>query len=131
MTDLRVYRDNSEIYVWEWEAHYLDGTVLHQTENGLVHRIKDIEQWKLAEFKLCSVFPAVAPISLLWRPGRKLIYFTRVSFFNVGKENELTMRRYCLGYEDGDSKVILTIMPDGGIIVSQDGNIKIKVSEEK
>ena len=124
MVDLRVYRDNSEIYSWQWEAYYLDGTVLKQYEGS---HFKDIDQSKLAEFRMVSILPDVPPVILLWKEGRKLIHFTRVSQLDFGGPNELIYRRYCFGYETKDSKVILTIMPDNGIIVSEDANIRVKV----
>ena len=130
MTDLRVYRDDSEILTWKWEAHYLDGTVLKQTDdNGVFHKIKEIDQEMLASFHMVSVFD-LPPIIMLWKEKRKLIHFTRVSHLNMGTENELIMRRYFFGYEDKYSKVILCIMPDGGIIISNDENIKVNFEVE-
>jgi len=121
MTDLRVYRDDSEILMWKWEAHYLDGSVLSQKdEDGIFHFIKEIDQSKLSSFWMISELPNYPPIALQWKEGRKIIHFYRVRRMSIGTPEELIYRMYCFGYEGPDEKVILTIMPDGGVIVSDE-----------
>jgi hypothetical protein len=124
MTDLRVYRDNSEVLMWKWEAHYVDGSVLHQKDDDGFHYIKEIDQKNLASFWMVSE-TTQPPIILQWKEGRKLIHFYRVRTMDFGTPQELVFRLYCFGYEGPNEKVIMTIMPDGSVIVSDEVNIEV------
>jgi hypothetical protein len=109
---------------WQWEAHYLDGTILLQDDN----KIKDIDQSRLNSFHM--VHKELPPIILMWRPHLKLIHFYRVTTaYGMGNQGSQTYRLYCFGYEneDGTGKNILVIMPDGGVVLTDDVS-KIKVN---
>jgi hypothetical protein len=98
---------------WSWEAHYLDGTVLKQEG----HKIKDINQDNLFSFHMVN--ETRPPYIIYWKPGWKLIHFYRM-IISHSAEGEGRIRLYCFGYQNGYTKTILVIMPDGGIIVTDD-----------
>jgi hypothetical protein len=110
---------------WQWEAHYIDGTILYQDDN----RIKDICFEKLASFRM--VHKEKDPLILMWRPHLKLIHFYRVTTaYGMGGQGSETYRLYCFGYEneDGTGKNIFVIMPDGGIVLTDDvSKIRVKL----
>jgi hypothetical protein len=105
---------------WHWEAHYIDETVLLQED----HKIRDIDLSRLQSFHMVS--EGLPPIILIWKPHKKLIHFYRV-MMAYGVEHTI-MRLYCFGYEneDGTEKNIIVIMPDGGVILTDDIN-KVRV----
>jgi hypothetical protein len=105
---------------WQWEAHYTDGSVLLQEG----HKFKDIEQDRLHTFHM--VHKELEPIIILWRPGLKLIHFYRTVIKQTAS-SIIKRRLYCFGYQDNTSKTILMIMPDGGIVVTDNIN-KVKVN---
>jgi hypothetical protein len=107
-------------YEWLWEAHYTDGSVIKQSEG---YKFKDIDQSRLSEFHMVKDVPLI----IRWRPSYKLIHFYRVIYLDYGGPNFTPVRLYCFGYQEKDSKTILVIMPDGGIIVTDDVN-KVKVT---
>lgn len=124
MTDFRVYRDGSEEYKWLWEAHYKDGTILKQRENGVFHKFHEIQQDKLSSFWM--VAENHTPVVLQWRDGLKLIHFHRVTHLNIGASNEFIYRLYCFGYEEGSTKTILTILPDDSVVISNNVEKMVK-----
>jgi len=119
MTDLRVYSDGEEIFVWRWEAHYVDGSVLKQYDKTF-HKFAEIDQSKLASFWMVNMDPNIPPIILKWREGLKLIHFYAVKCMGFGSGNETIYRLYCFGYQEGDKKIIMTILPNGRVVVSND-----------
>ena len=108
-----------EIEEWQWEAHYLDGSILYQSG----HKFKDIEQDKLHSFYM--VHKERAPLILMWDPSYKLIHFYRVVIAH-GSGGEQRLRLYCFGYQTKDLKNIFVIMPDGGLVITDDIN-KVRV----
>lgn len=99
---------------WTWEAHYTDGSVLRQVDGA---KFKDIEQDRLGAFLVVN--EPRAPIVLQWRRGLKLIHF----FYRVRHifgSSHSSFRMTCLGWQDKGVKLILAIMPDGGVIITDD-----------
>lgn len=111
---------------WAWEAHYNDGTILRQfDDSGIFHQFKEINQSKLHHFAMVS--KGKPPIILNWNVGYKLIHFYSNIRLEIGGANERTYRIYCFGYQVDDHKVIMCIMPDDGIVITDDINrIKVK-----
>ena len=100
--------------LWEWEAHYIDGTVLRQCDG---FKFKDIEQDRLHTFQVVN--EERAPIVLKWRQGMKLIHFFYRVRHKMGSSHS-HVRLTCLGYQEKGIKVIVVIMPDGGVILTDD-----------
>ena len=110
---------------WQWIAHYSDGTSLMQFDmKGVFHQFKEIEQDKLARFSMVN---NEQHFELLFPKGAKLIHFYRNTIFEMGTPNEARIRLYCFGYEVERVTVLLVIMPDGHLILTDDIN-KIKVT---
>lgn len=134
MPDYKFYRESSgqtEIVQperWKWVARYNDGTTLHQFDDRdfSFHQFREIQQDKLHSFVMESENPEKAPIILMWEQGRKLIHFYSVICIDFGGPNERRYRVYCFGYEEPGHKVIFMIMPDDGIVITDDHN-KVKV----
>lgn len=104
---------------WRWEAVYLDGTVLKQyDDSGFYHQVREIDLSKLYMFKL--VHDTMPGVQILWKPGRKLTYFYRNYLFNFGTEDETRGRIYCCEYQDGEDKVLITILPDNSVMITED-----------
>jgi hypothetical protein len=123
MTEWKFYREGGSepepvpLEPWRWEAHYTDGTVLKQFgDDQIYHQFREINQPALANFRMVS--DGQPPMIIQWRDGLKLIHFYRNCHFNVGTDNEIRARIYCFGYEDAAAKVLLAIMPDGGVVVT-------------
>ena len=117
----------SESEEWVWEAHYTDGSVLRQID---VHQFREIEQDRLKTFHVVCQENGIetrAPIIIQWRPGLKLIHF----FYRVRQilgSNHGQICLTCFGYQEGSTKVILVIMPDGGIVLVDDiNNITVEI----
>ncbi len=113
---------------WQWEATYEDGTVFKQFgDDGIFHQFDEIDQERLAVFRMVS--PKHSQIyTLLFSPlEMKLIHFYRNIILNAGTENEERVRIYCFGYEKkiGSKvhKVILMITPSNGVIVTEDPDL--------
>lgn len=102
---------------WLWEAQYTDGSLLLQSEG---HKFKEIEQERLGAFIMTCKDEkgndTRAPIIIKWRQGLKLIHFYRVRH-TIGSTHT-QIRMVCFGYQEGSSKTIMVIMPDGGIVVT-------------
>lgn len=117
---------------WLWEAHYTDGTTLCQFGlDGVYHNFGEIEQDRLhTMYFVYQGQEARAPIALLWRPTLKLIHFKmRQTKYMAFTPDEVNTRIYCFGYQEGDSKHIMVIMPDGGIVITDD-DAKVVLSYE-
>lgn len=134
MTMYRFYRESTGQWEnvsperWQWEAHYIDGTVLKQFDDaGIFHQFREIDQSRLSYFSMVSSIVYCdsdnkSPIILQWNPGYKLIHFyTNYKMFPLGG-TEQSFRIYCFGYECQHNKVIICIMPDDGIIITNDHN---------
>jgi hypothetical protein len=112
---------------WCWIANYSDGTSLQQFDDSdnSFHQFREIDQFKLASFSMVS--NGKSPITLLFQPGMKLIHFYRNIQLHIGSPNQITIRLYCFGYQVGNVKVLMAIMPDGSIAVVDDVD-KIKIN---
>ena len=102
---------------WVWEALYEDGTVLKHIDGQTVHKFSEIDQLKLTRFRM--VHETRAPITIHWRPGLKLIHFIRHRIVHT-TGGELRYSLYCFGYQEGSSKTIMVIAPDGSLIITDD-----------
>ena len=104
---------------YTWEAHYLDGTILEQEG----HKVKDIDQERLHSVHILG---GASPIIISWRPGLKFIHFYRNTIsMSAGVSN--SVRLYCFGYQDGNSKTILVFAPGIMIITDDIDNIKVEL----
>jgi len=115
---------------WCWEAHYSDGTILKQfADDGIFHQFKEIDQMKLALFRMVSN-DGVTHYDLIFNPvTMKLIHFYVNSFLRDGK---IKLRSYCFGYEKNINgttvKNLATILPDGNLTLTDDRlNLMIEV----
>jgi|WetSurMetagenome_2_1015567.scaffolds.fasta_scaffold00223_12 hypothetical protein len=105
--------------LWCWEAVYTDGTLLKQfDDDGFFHQFGEIDQTRLSYFRMATGHSP--PITMMFLPGMKLIHFYRNARLNVGMENEVSLRLYCFGYQLGDHKVIMAIMPDYSVMLVDD-----------
>jgi hypothetical protein len=114
--------------VWQWEATYEDGSYLKQFgEDGIFHQFAEIDQSRLAMFKMISPeFPQT--YSLLFSdPNMKLIHFYRNIVLNTGTDKEERIRIYCFGYEKKVGahvqKTILMITPSSDVIITEDPDL--------
>lgn len=116
------------VETWQWEVTYEDGGVLKQFgDDGIFHQFDEIDQKRLAVFKMVSPkYPQVYTL-LFSNPEMKLIHFYRNIILNAGAENEERSRMYCFGYEKRlgakVEKVILMITPSNGLIVTEDPDL--------
>ena len=107
---------------WQWEAHYIDGTILYQDDN----KLKDICFEKLASFHMVHIRDEKDPFVLMWRPHLKLIHFYRHQIA-LTPEGEVRIIMYCFGYEEFGKKYITVIMPDGIILTDDVDRIKVSI----
>lgn len=114
--------------VWGWEAQYEDGQILKQfADDGIFHQFSEINQAKLAVFKMTSkVFPQT--YSLLFSdPAMKPIHFYRNTILNASTELEERSRYYCFGYEkkigSRTHKCIMIITPANELLVTEDSDL--------
>lgn len=124
---------------WQWVAYYEDGTVLKQFgDDGIFHQFAEIDQDKLAIFKMVSPFHPQEYTILFSDPNMKLIHFYRNTVLNMLTDTEKKIRLYCFGYEKkigpasrrppgreagGEQKVqkvIMMITPNNELIVTED-----------
>ena len=107
---------NSDDPEWKWEARYTDGTVLKQY-GDTYHKFDEIEQDRLHSFWM--VHEERAPIVIQWRPHLKLIqFFYRVR--HIVSDSTKIIRLHCIGYQERGDKWLMVIMPDGGIVITDD-----------
>lgn len=114
--------------VWAWEAHYEDGAVLKQfDDDGLFHQFSEIDQSRLAIFKMTSkIYPQT--YSLLFSdPNMKLIHFYRNTVLNATTDLEERSRYYCFGYEKKIGartyKFLMIITPANELLVTEDPDL--------
>jgi hypothetical protein len=101
-------------------SHYIGGEVLKQFgDDGTFHQVSEIDQVRLKEVR---VVPTAGgkPIILQWKPGRVLVHFYRVIHIMTGTQDASIVRLYCVGYEDGNCRVVVTIAPDDSIAISDE-----------
>ena len=101
---------------WIWEAIYTDGSQLKQFDSEAFHQFKEIDQNKLLCFRMVS---GEKVYSLLFKPEQKLIHFYRNIITKNGNK-ERFIRIYCFGYQEKDHKVIMAIMPNDELILTDD-----------
>jgi len=132
MTEYKFYRESSGQWEtvqperWQWVVQYTDGTLLRQfdPDSGLFHQFNDIDQSRIHSFSMvCEGLP---PFIIAWNPAYKLIHFYMNYIFDANGPNQHSYRVYCFGYQHNGTKTIMCIMPDNGIVVTDDVN-KIKV----
>ncbi len=114
--------------IWQWEATYEDGSSLKQFgDDGIFHQFAEIDQSRLAMFKMIShEFPQTYTL-LLSDPIMKLIHFYRNIVLNSGTSDEKHIRLYCFGYEKKVGakvqKVIMAITPTNNLIATEDPDL--------
>jgi hypothetical protein len=120
----------TEVYeeIWRWEAYYEDGQVLKQfDDHGIFHQFAEIDQSRLAMFKMVSSQYPQTYTLLFSDPHMKLIHFYRNSILNAGTSSEKRTRLYCFGYEkkigSNVHKVLMMITPSNNLIVTEDPNL--------
>jgi hypothetical protein len=125
MPTWKFYRESSGAWEevgpekWRWEANYDDGSTLKQYDDaGIFHQFKEIQQENLASFRMVS--ESAPSITIAWKQGLKLIHFYRNVFFHFGEPDEVRVKLYCFGYQEGSSKTIFVIMPDNSICIVDD-----------
>lgn len=104
---------------WQWGVIYNDGNELLQFGNdGIFHRVGEIEQDKLAMVVMFKNNDCTKRIDIPWRPGMKLIH----KYINIHAEYfediNKTVRIYCFGYKYEGSYSFIYILPDDRIIMS-------------
>jgi hypothetical protein len=113
--------------VWQWEAIFQDGSNLSQFDQktGLFHQFTEIDQSKLAVFKMISpTHPQV--YSLVFdAKTMKLIHFYRNVVLEAATESERRVKLYCFGYEDKSKKQIFAITPESELIITTDPDLII------
>lgn len=114
--------------VWQWEVTYEDGEILKQFgDDGIFHQFAEIDQKRLAIFKMVSPdYPQI--FSLLFSdPAMKLIHFYRNQVSNAGTDEEKRLRYYCFGYEKKVGakihKVIMMITPENNLIITEEPDL--------
>ena len=105
-----------------WEAHYQDGEVLKED----THKFREIDQSKLATFRIVDADNPDRSFILQWKEGRKLIHFWRHLIIHGVEETRITLT--CFGYEEKGIKNLFVVMPDGGLIITDDiDSIKVEI----
>jgi len=108
---------------WRWEAHYTDGIVLKQfDDNGVFHPFVEINQQKLAVFKMVSD-EVPYPYTLLFSPGEmKLIHFYKRIVLNALTKEEKRITLYIVGFEKNifgrTTKLFMVITPENELVVT-------------
>jgi hypothetical protein len=134
MSDYKFFRKDLGKWIkaspeeWQWEATYEDGTSLKQFgDDGIFHQFVEIDQKRLAVFKMVSPDHPEIYTLLFSDPEMKLIHFYRNIVFNAGTESEKRIRIYCFGYEKKIGtkvqKTILMITPSNGVIITEDPDL--------
>ncbi|OGM76383.1 hypothetical protein A2210_01075 [Candidatus Woesebacteria bacterium RIFOXYA1_FULL_40_18] len=111
--------------VWQWEATYEDGGVLKQFgDDGVFHQFAEIDQERLAMFKMVSPEYSQTYTLLFSDPAMKLIHFYRNKVLNAGTADEERIRYYCFGYEKRIGtkvhKTIMMITPTNDLVVTEE-----------
>lgn len=118
----------AEEETWQWEAYYEDGQILKQFgEDGIFHQFGEIDQSRLAMFKMVSPQHPQTYSLLLSDPAMKLIHFYRNTILNAGSDTEQRTRLYCFGYEkkmgSKTHKVLMMLTPTDGLIVTENPDL--------
>lgn len=114
---------------WQWEVTYDDGSYFKQFgDDGIFHQFAEIDQTRLAVFKMVSQEHPKEQYSILFSdPDMKLIHFYRNIVLNAGTDEEEKLKIYCFGYEKKVGakvqKTILMITPSNGLIVTEDPDL--------
>lgn len=122
-TEWNFYREGSgnekvELEAWVWTAIYTDGSQLKQFDDeGRFHQFREIDQTRLNAFVMSAPDGKQPPKILKFEPWFKLIHFYRQIMLEDGA---VSIRLYCFGYETPYAKVIMVIMPDGSVVVTED-----------
>jgi hypothetical protein len=114
--------------VWQWEVTFEDGSSLKQFgDDGIFHQFAEIDQSKLAIFKMVSPQYSQSYTLLFSDPGMKLIHFYRNTILNAGTSDEEHIRLYCFGYEkrvgSKAHKLVMAITPTNNLIVTEDSDL--------
>lgn len=125
MTEYKFYREDvgwidAQPERWQWVAQYVDGTILKQfDDDGIFHQFREIDQSRLHTFAMVN--EGKPPFILHWRNGMKLIHFYN-NYISFGSSGEMRIKIYCFGYEERGHKMILCIMPDDGIVITDNAD---------
>ncbi len=119
--------ENVNPELWQWEAHYIDGSVFKQFDDGgIFHQTREIDQSRLHVFKVVNQKTKQAYV-FLWDRHKKLIFFYRHTIMNAGTPQEYRLKTYCFGYETKmfhkTHKVIMMITPSGEIVVTDNPDL--------
>ena len=111
---------------WVWGVIYNDGTELHQFDNGVFHRIGEIDQDNIKMFVLYKFGEMdTKRIDIPWRKGMRLIHkyinFHSQEFENIGE----TVRIYVIGYKFEGKYHFTYILPDDRMIMSAKEDIDL------
>ena len=134
MADYKFFRKDTGKWIqappeaWQWEATYEDGEVLKQFgDDGIFHQFDEIDQGRLAVFKMVSPNSPQVYTLLFSSPDMKLIHFYRNIILNAGTESEERTRIYCFGFEKKIGtkvqKIIFMITPSRGLIITEDPDL--------
>ena len=119
---------NAPPEIWYWEATYEDGSSFKQFgDDGIFHQFAEIDQSRLAMFKMLShEFPQTYTL-LFPDPSMKLIHFYRNLILNAGATDEKHIQLYCFGYEKKVGarvqKIIMAITPTNELIVTENPDL--------
>ncbi|TSC86764.1 MAG: hypothetical protein G01um101416_618 [Microgenomates group bacterium Gr01-1014_16] len=134
MSDFKFFRADLNQWItvspeeWQWEAYYEDDKILKQFgDDGIFHQFNEIDQTRLAVFKMVSPRHPQTYTLLFSDPAMKLIHFYRNTVLNAGTAGEQRSRLYCFGYEKKigpqTRKVIMTITPANDLIVTEEPDL--------
>lgn len=134
MAEFKFYRQDIKSWIdtpeeiWGWEVQYEDGTILKQfDDDGIFHQFAEIDQNRIAIFRMTSKHYSQTYSILFADPGMKLIHFYRNTILNAGTEFEERQRLYCFGYEKKIGlkmqKVVMIITPTNELIITEDPSI--------
>lgn len=105
---------------WSWIVTYSDNTSLKQfDDSGLFHQFCEIDQSRLAVFKMVSS-QFDCSYTLLFEKGMKLIHYYENFIINANTPDESRTRVYCFGYQKNKEKLIMAITPSGELVVTND-----------
>jgi len=110
--------EDVELERWQWIAVYDDETVLKQFDDrGRFHQFKEIDQDRLSVFTMTN---GSRVFSIPWNKWYKLIHFYRVTVLRAGMPDEVRLKLYCFGYQDGMNKVLIVIDDNDNVSIVDD-----------